>query len=542
MRILGLIIILAIVSIGIVAIAQAGVPTRPIISLKPGMTVEVYPDGSIRILYNLSALIEGVKTNYTGNIVLGFHEEATNNTYWFDSGGAVDLKPITEAKTLKQIHVEAVSLLNIAGTKNSFTAKGNATVHIIAKGNITNTSTINLENITLNAVGGKAELYVKAVIEGNTTKLSEKYIGNLTENITRELAKMNATWINVKKIEVKKISENKYTIELDVELSLNDLVKQAVEKGVLDKVEAEEILGCVNNMYSNIKGYAKLAAVGVVEKQENNKARIVGKYEISMYLKGEVESMMTQSKKCGYKLAKLSSIIPLLLTPTKPGAQPPPVMPGFMQPPQPLNLKPKLPYKASTTIQVNVEDTRITAEIKSTTPRYTYPEDLGDPGKQARASLRELSSWLQNLNKQLSILALMGIPSPIPSKVKVKPAPQAENIVSITPTETTLAGLAEVKVIVATPVSTTTQTPPKQTTTTPLTTTITQTKTITQTTTATTTLTTTLTKTQTVTYNTTVTITVKETQIPLTITIALAVAVIAVIVLIALIIWLLRKR
>ena len=538
MRSLGLIAILAIVSIGIVAIAQAGVPTRPIISLKPDMTIEVYPDGSIRILYNLSALIEGVKTNYTGSIMLGFHEEATNNTYRFDSSGAIDLKPITEAKTLKQGRVEAVSLLNIAGTRNSFTVKGNATIHIIAKGNITNTSTINLENITLNAVGGKAKLYVKAVIEGNMTRLSEKYIGNLTENITRELVGMNATWINVKKLEIKKVSENRYTIELDVELSLNDLVKQAVEKGVLDKVEAEEILGCVNNMYNNVKGYAKLAVAGVVEKQENNKAKVIGKYEISIYLKGEIESMITQSNKCSYKLAKLLSIIPLILTPAKPGAQPPPVMPGFMQPPQPLNLRPKLPYKASTTIRVNVEGTRITANVKSTTPRYTYPEDLGDPGKQARASLRELSSWLQNLNKQLSILALMGIPSPIPSKVKVKPAPQAENIVSITPTETTLAGLAEVKVIVATPVSTTTQTPPKQTTTTPLTTTITQTKTITQVKT----ITTTLTETQTITRNVTLTVTttIKEVEPSLILTLAVTMIIVAIIVIVA--VWILRRR
>ena len=538
MRSLGLIAILAIVSIGIVAIAQAGVPTRPIISLKPDMTIEVYPDGSIRVLYNLSALIEGVKTNYTGSIMLGFHEEATNNTYRFDSGGAIDLKPITEAKTLKQGRVEAISLLNIAGTRNSFTVKGNATIHIIVKGNITNTSTINLENITLNAVGGKAKLYVKAVIEGNMTRLSEKYIGNLTENITRELVGMNATWINVKKLEIKKISENKYTIELDVELSLNDLVKQAVEKGVLDKVEAEEILGCVNNMYNNVKGYAKLAVAGVVEKQENNKAKVIGKYEISIYLKGEIESMITQSNKCSYKLAKLLSIIPLILTPAKPGAQPPLVMPGFMQPPQPLNLRPKLPYTASTTIQVNVEDTRITADVKSTTPRYTYPEDLGDPGKQARASLRELSSWLQNLNKQLSILALMGIPSPIPSKVKVKPAPQAENIVSITPNETTLAGLAEVKVIVATPVSTTTQTPPKQTTTTPLTTTITQTKTITQVKT----ITTTLTETQTITRNVTLTVTttIKEVEPSLILTLAATMIIVAIIVIVA--VWILRRR
>ncbi len=533
------------------AYAQTAQPVRPNITLTPSMTVEVFPNGATRILYNLSALITSISTNASGDVFIDVVEHVTNTTYKLNSGGALDIKTTTQPKGNETTDVMINALFNINGNSSGkiLVVKGNTTIDLSKKmPNQYNYSKIFFDKILLKAWGKNITLYVHGVIEGNATSIPEEYVGDLTSNITAKLIQSGITWIKVEKAVITK-ENDKYVVELNAELLIGKLVEQAENLGVITSIEGEETLACIDNFYRDLQGYGRLVlGLHAVGDRVTKSGRLAVKYEAELGLNGDIIGLLEANRKCSSYLMKLSTIIPFLIASMQPqgptSPTPPPVMPGFIaMPPQP-NLRQQPPYTARTTVNIRIEPDMVAVDLKATTPKLTYVENLGDPEKQAKTTLRELSKWLQDLNKQLAILALMGVPSPIPSTIKVKPVQEAEATVQVTPTETTLAGLAEVQVRIVGQATTTTktQTTPK-TTPTPTITTVEKTKTVTET--VTTTMTTTeyqtITQTQTVT-KTIVKETVKEQVVSMSIILAIVATIIIVLVIAVVVALLLRRR
>ncbi len=536
------ILLLIIASMSTISLAQQSIPVRPNISLRPEMTVNLFPDGSTSIDYNLSVLISNVKTNASGNIFVTATEVATPNTYDFNIGGGIDVKTLAPSKgnvTVTKLFIK--SLFNIKSSKASKTllVTGNATINIESKGNETyNYTDIYLDRIVLMGKGPHITLYVHAAIKGNAT-LPEKYVGELTSNITSELLKANITWINVSKLVVTK-EDGGYTIELNGTLLLDKLVDEANSLGLLSGIEANDTLTCINKLYRDLHGNSKLVlSLNAVGNRLRKTGNAIAKFEAGVHLTGDISGLLETDPKCNYYISKLAYTIPLLIARTQKPGTIPPVMPGFMTPTIP-NLKRKLPYKSYTSIDIVIKPDRVSINIRALTPRLTYIEDLGDPEKQLKATLRETSRWLQEINKQLSILALMGIPSPIPSTVRLKPIAEQGYTVEASTTETSIAGLAEVQVRVkslsteATTPTTSPLTPATVTVTSTETTTLTKTITVTQTETTTTT------EYKTVTLEKTFTVTQQAVSIPAILAIAATIIIIAVIV--AVIALVLRRR
>ena len=214
----------------------------------------------------------------------------------------------------------------------------------------------------------------------------------------------------------------------------------------------------------------------------------------------------------------------------------PSVTTSFMMPmTKPPNIVREYPYTASGKLSIEIEAYKVIVNIVVDSSKITYVDHVDDPTKQAKLSLHELSSWLQQLDKQLSILTLMGIPSPIPSTIELEGVREASKNVIIEPKRTTLQGLGEVKVNIAFAISTSPTT--TQTTTMtiqPITKTITKTETITHTTT------TTLTKTYTETIIMKETTATSEGVTPIML-VVIATAIVAIVLAIVIIVLKMRK-
>jgi len=217
--------------------------TLPTVNMKPSMEILVYPDGSIRVIYELNAVIENIRNNVTGNIMLGYHEESTENGMYVEFGGGGEVKPITPSKKTASSEFSIQSLLNILGSSKEYLINGSVRIKAIStKGLEKNYTIINITKSAITMKNQEIKLVFDVYIEGNIT-ISEECIG---ENITSLLQLLkNITWIKLENLSITK--ENKaYHINGVLVILIDEIIKQGLEFNIITEADAEEISKCIN--------------------------------------------------------------------------------------------------------------------------------------------------------------------------------------------------------------------------------------------------------------------------------------------------------
>lgn len=514
--------------------AQQYAPPSPTINMSPIMDVLVYPDGSIRVLYNLSVVVENIGSNATGFISLDYVAKEVENHSWLLISGGGELGPVKPGTVKSTTMLSITSYFKATPIDKGYNISGRFLLRIEnTSGNEKNYTIVNVTGIDITIRDKIIELEFNALAEGNIS-VPEEYVGKDSSAILNMmLLAHNITWIRFEELYIVE-KGNTYYINGSLTASIDELVEKGLELRLISRAEAREIDACINSYYRNVTSTLKFATTIYAENYVEETPHIVFKLELESDTVGEVKEINDVSRKCGNILGKLAMTAILISQPQQPG-QPmiPPTM--FMPETRPPNLKPVYPYTSKARIRARFGDDKVVFNLTVDSGRLTYVEDTGNPVTQAKISLREISTWLQQLDKQLSILALMGIPSPIPSTINVRGERLADKIVVVEPDKVTLQSLPEIKIRVGeasattTPITTNTSTPSTRTT-------HVTTLTVTETETTTTTMEITRTVKETVTQTITTTVRVEETGFPIMLAIALSVATVVVVIALALLV------
>lgn len=507
MKVYVLLLMLIVLSVLSAPIVYAQRPVPPPMNMNSSMKVLVYPDGAIRVLYSLDVFMRDVVENTIGNILLSYREESTEDHMFVVFSGVGEVKPLSPGMEVSSSSFSTRSLFNIHGSSEGYIINGS----IIVKANSTmgverNHTVINITRLNIVVEDQVIRLTFDIVAEGNIT-IPEEYLGeNIANLIESRFNLKNIPWIKLEHISIVK-EGNVYYINGALTIPIDEIIKQGLEFNIITKTDAEEIGKCISEYYRNLNGIVVFNADIFTTNYALGASASIFKFEFTSDLYGEVKQINEVSRRCGVTLNKLFMIISFLITAIQtPQPQQPPITPSLMMfEAKPLNLKRVYPYKATAKLLVKLDAGNVVVNLTVDSGRITYVEDVDDPVMQAKLSLRELSSWIQQLDKQLSILALMGIPSPIPSTIEIQGVEEEGKSVIIEPGKTTVQGLGEVNVRIESMTKTTATPTPSTTITITLPTSPATTVTLTKTTTVTETYTATVTKTLTKTHTETLT-------------------------------------
>jgi len=549
-RVYALLLALVIILAPSIPIVYAQQSTPPSINITPSMKVLVYPDGSIRVLYNLGIVIENAVENMAGNMVLSYSEKSTEEHMYVVFGGGGEVRPLIPGMEVSSSSFSIRSLFNIYGSSGGYLINGSMRVEASKIMGLERKYTvINVTRLTIAIRDQVIRLAFDIVAEGNIT-IPEEYIGeNITNLIETQLHLKNITWIKLEHISIVK-EDDVYHINGALMILIDEIIRQGLDFNIITKTDAEEISKCISEYYRNLNGIVKFNAYIFTTNYTSGTSALVFKFEAISDLHGEIKQIAGVSRRCSSALSKLSMIIPFLMMviQTSQPQQPLQMIPSFLMPEtKPPNLEQVYPHEASAKLSIKLEADKVIINITADLGRMTYVEHVDDPTMQAKLSLRELSSWLQQLDKQLSLLALMGIPSPIPSTIELEGVKEEGKSIAIEPSKATVQGLGEVNVRI-TSATKTTATPLPSTKTTPTlptppspSPTLVPAKTTTVTKTYTTTVTTTLTKTYTeaLTIKETTTV-VKEGMLSISAAVVIVASIVSIIIVIVLVLVLLK--
>lgn len=504
MKVYVLLLTLIVLSLFSASAIYAQQPVSPPIDMDSSMRVLVYPDGAIRVLYNLGISIENAagKTT-TGSILLSYREEITEDHMYVVFSGVGEVKPLSPGMKVSSSSFSMRSLFDIHGSVEGYVANGSIVMKASSVVGVERSYiVINVSRLNI-AIGDQVvRLVFNIVAVGNIT-IPEEYIGEITNRIESEFSLRNIPWIKLKHVSIVK-EGNAYRISGVLTILIDEIIKQELEFNIITEADAKEISRCIGEYYRELSGIVMLSADISTTNHVSRVSRFTEstfRFEFVSDLYGEIKQLDEVSRRCGLALNKLFMIIPLLVTAiqTPQPQQPPPIISQLTAfETKPFSLRRVYPYRATAKLLVKFDAGRVLLNLSIDSGRVTYVEDVDDPAIQAKLSLRELSSWIQQLDKQISILTPMGIPSPIPSTIELEGVEERGKSVVIEPSRTTVQGLGEVNVRI----ELVTRAPATQT---PLTTvTLIKTTTVTETYTATVTKTLTKTYTETLTMKTTI--------------------------------------
>ena len=505
MKVYVLLLTLVVLSLFSTPAIYAQQPVSPPINIDSSMRVLVYPDGAIRVLYSLGMSIENAAgKNTTGSISLSYREEITEDHMYVVFSGVGEVKPLSPGMKVSSSSFSMRSLFYIHGSVEGYVANGSIVMKASSVVGVERSYiVINVSRLNIAVNDQVVRLVFDIVAVGNIT-IPEEYIGeNITNRIESEFSLRNISWIKLKHVSIVK-EGNAYRISGVLTILIDEIIKQGLEFNIITETDAKEISRCIGEYYRELSGIVMLSADISTTNHVSRVSRFTEstfRFEFMSDLYGEIKQLNEVSRRCGLALNKLFMIIPLVVIAiqTPQPQQPPSIISQLTAfETKPFSLRRVYPYRATAKLLVEFDAGRVLLNLSIDSGRMTYVEDVDDPAIQARLSLRELSSWIQQLDKQISILTPMGIPSPIPSTIELEGVEEKGKSVVIEPSRTTVQGLGEVNVRI----ELVTRVPATQT---PLTTvTLIKTTTVRETYTATVTKTLTKTYTETLTMETTI--------------------------------------
>ena len=504
MKVYVLLLTLVVLSLFSTPAIYAQQPVSPPINMDSSMRVLVYPDGAIRVLYSLGMSIENAAgKNTTGSISLSYREEITEDHMYVVFSGVGEVKPLSPGMKVSSSSFSMRSLFYIHGSVEGYVANGSIVMKASSVVGVERSYiVINVSRLNIAVNDQVVRLVFDIVAVGNIT-IPEEYIEEITNRIESEFSLRNISWIKLKHVSIVK-EGNAYRISGVLTILIDEIIKQGLEFNIITETDAKEISRCIGEYYRELSGIVMLSADISTTNHVSRVSRFTEstfRFEFMSDLYGEIKQLNEVSRRCGLALNKLFMIIPLVVIAiqTPQPQQPPSIISQLTAfETKPFSLRRVYPYRATAKLLVEFDAGRVLLNLSIDSGRMTYVEDVDDPAIQARLSLRELSSWIQQLDKQISILTPMGIPSPIPSTIELEGVEEKGKSVVIEPSRTTVQGLGEVNVRI----ELVTRVPATQT---PLTTvTLIKTTTVRETYTATVTKTLTKTYTETLTMETTI--------------------------------------
>ncbi len=439
MATLSILLILVGILLSPVQASNLTIQGKPSINLKPQMKLIIYPDGGLRILYNLTGSIKNLITNLTGEIYFNSTWYETNNSSRISSTGNVNLKPLNETEISSLNNTAFNMMLRGTPSKETYSLKG----RLYLKTNSTNKeghelSVINASVIDILLTQSQINATLRIKVSGNKTDyLTYKFNNLLEEYLNGTLKSKGINWIHILLANITRL-RNKANFTVKLTLDLNKLIEDEVSEGFLTQNESDSINKCIHYLILNgLSLNAVTNASLLVNKYSSGISGIIGDFDASLDVEGNLTAYRSIGASCSIPLSKffLSTLQLLQKHGIVRGSgeagnpQTFPVTLYSVTHSLPKLLK-KHPYRAYLLLNASIGSNSVVLTLKIDSGRLKYISNQTGIGT-TQPALHELKNWFEDLHKQLAILELAGIPSLLPKEVEVVGASENGKTVNV---------------------------------------------------------------------------------------------------------------
>ena len=463
-RVVAIVVLATLVSPVALAMAQ------PLPKISPSMGVVVYPDGSIRVLYNLTATSPlGKEVSGSGNISVEYVSKGSENRVVTELTGGGELNISGGAGKASNASMAVKALVKFESSREGGYSRAGGTFTLDFEGVAGNKTTylhFTVKEFLVTITKDGAEVEFNVLISAKNLTIPETLVGvDVAPVINSNLSSLGVKYLRVKSLTIAREGEG-YSVKGSAELFINDLINQLLEEGLILPTDVDRAKSCISEGFMELAGFYELDIAFNAASTASSESLIKFSISSKLDMSGDLPGYEEYSSKCGSVLGKL--VMGLVLTPLtklRVGGQPSPFMPMSMALQQTPIEKPKLvhvyPYESTAKVLVSLNGTHAVVSVIADSGRLVHPEARGSPEDVAKASLLELSNYLVKLSRQFSFMEFAGMGNPIPKEVLIKGASLGGARVEVGVKETSVSRLGEVgvKVVGATKPTQTTSSP-----------------------------------------------------------------------------------
>ncbi len=387
------------------------------INAHPTITVLVYPDSTIELIYMLSGHIPLRLNTSSGYLDYTFNYGINNDTISITIVGGGELVYGKPSGT--PINHSIVFIGLNTDTRSSSRNKSARTMGILIVNideNINGTPshlTLNASRIIVNSTPESINLSFILEIRGEANlSLLDQFLGYNLSELNGMLASKGFNWIRFISYEAAAYN-NTYKITGSMTINLSILITTMLDQSLLSENQVDEISTCITSLYSDTSIKTRLAQAYWSE-EYSNANRIGVKTELVLTLRGNT-SVLENIGSCLPVYAKLlSAMIPGLPNITIPRID----LAKYARIP---GLIPIQPYSFYANIKLDAMENDIEFNLTIYSGRLLYNASSLPPNVRIEKTLEVVKNYLENLTAILEPYRIMlGVEHLIPASISVK--------------------------------------------------------------------------------------------------------------------------
>lgn len=413
-RILSLVVVLTLLMLlnsSVVSLSENNV------NIHPSVTVLVYPDASIELVYILSGYLPLELNASSGYIDYVLDYNTGNNTLLLAIVGGGEL--VYGEPSGAPINYSIVFIGLSTDTHSNLQNKTAQTLGVLiinideSINGAPSHLTLNTSKIIVDSTPESANLSFVLEIRGSgNLSLLDKLLGYNLSEINNMLTLKGFDWIKITSYKTA-LYNNTYRVTGSLTVNLSMLLDKMLNKSILSENQVDKIRACITNLYSNTSIRAKLAQAYGSEEYSSAR-RIILKTEFNLALRGDT-SVLDNMTSCFPVYAKLLS----LMSPGSPNITIPRI--DFNKYTRIPGLTRSQPYPLHINFRLNVIRTGVKFNLTIDSGRLIYNATGLPLNMKAEKALEVIKDYLENLTALLAPYNIMlGAEHLVPTTVNVK--------------------------------------------------------------------------------------------------------------------------
>ncbi len=387
------------------------------ISAHPTITVLVYPDSTIELIYTLSGYIPLELNISSGYLDYTFSYKANNDTISIILVGGGEL--VYGEPSGAPINHSVVFIGLNTGTRSDSKNKSARTMGVLIvnmdeniNGNLSHL-TLNASRITIDSTTEYINLSFTLEIRGEANlSLLDQFLGYNLSELNNMLVSRGFNWIKFASYETTSYN-NTYRIMGSMTIDLDTLLATMLNRSVLSEDQVDEIRACIANLYSDTSIKTRLAQA--YWREEYSSARRVGvKTEFVLTLRGDT-SILEKTVSCLPVYARLLSV----MVPGLPNITVPRI--DVFKYTRISGIIPIQPYSFHANVRLDAVRTGVEFNLTIDSGRLFYNASGLPPNIRIERTLETIKNYLENLTAILEPYRIMlGVEHLVPTSINVR--------------------------------------------------------------------------------------------------------------------------
>ncbi len=386
-------------------------------SLYPRITVFVYPDSTVELVYVLSGYLPLELNISSGYIDYTLNYNEDNNTVLLAVTGGGELvygEPAGAPVNHSIVFIGLSTDTRINPEDKTLWTLGVLIVNADERVNgVPSHLTLNASRIIIDSEPESINLSFILEIKGNTNlSLLDKFLGYDLSELNSVLVSKGFDWIEITDYNTSSYN-NTYRITGSLTINLSMLLDKILNQSMLSEGQVDEMRACIENLYSNASIWTRLTQAYWSE--EYGSARRIGlKTEFTLTLHGDT-SILDNIASCLPVYARLLSLMP----PNSPNITIPRIdfdkytwIPGLTH---------LQPYPFHVNVRLDFIRSGIKFNLTVDSGRLLYNATNLPPNMRLERALEVVKDYLENLTALLEPYRIMlGVEHLVPTTISVK--------------------------------------------------------------------------------------------------------------------------